>query len=235
MTYPKAILFDLDDTILDTTPSADRLWSQAAAHFAGEVGREAEQLDRQMRVSREWFWSDPDRNREGRFDLFAARTWCVAHALQEMGVENDGLADRMAQWFTRRRIPSMRLFDGAIHTLQTLRDRGVKLALISNGKAQTQREKVDLFGLDRYFDCVLIEGEFGVGKPDRRVFDHALKELGVSPGETWMVGDNLHWEVAAPQKLGMKGVWVDWKGAGLPDDTDIVPDRIIRSIAELLV
>ena len=49
-----------------------------------------------------------------------------------------------------------------------------------------------------------------------------------------MVGDNLHWEIAAPQALGIKGVWVDWKGTGLPADTDVVPDRIFRSYTELV-
>jgi len=232
--YPKAILFDLDDTILDTTLSADRLWTRAAEHFAIQAGVDACEFDEMMKVSRVWFWSDPERNKAGRMDLYQARAGCVEHALQELGRPDTGLAETVARWFTQRRIPEMKPFDGAIEALKKLKDAGVKTALISNGKGETQRDKVEHFGLEPYFDCILLEGEFGIGKPDRRVFDHALKELSVKPQNTWMVGDNLDWEIAAPQKLGIKGVWVDWRGTGLPIDSDIKPDRIVRSIAELV-
>lgn len=234
MNYPKAIIFDLDDTILDTTLSADRLWSQAAEQFATRAGVDVAAFDEQMKVSREWFWSDPQRNQAGRMDLYKARAGCIEHALQVLNASNHALAIEIADWFTQRRITAMRPFDGAIHTLKTLKKAGVRLALISNGKGETQREKVVRFELAPLFDCIILEGEFGVGKPDRRVFDHALRELGTQPHETWMVGDNLHWEVATPQSLGMKGVWVDWKGEGLPDAADVVPDRIIRCISELI-
>lgn len=234
MQYPKAIIFDLDDTILDTTLSADRLWSKAAAAFSERAGLELSKLDEQMKLSRDWFWNDPERNKIGRMDLDLARTWCVEHALEELGKPDNALADEIATWFTERRIPSMQPFDGAIQTLHTLKDAGVRLALASNGKGETQREKVELFNLEPLFDCIIIEGEFGIGKPDRRVFDYALQTLDAKPEETWMVGDNLNWEVATPQSLGIKGIWVDWQDAGLPEGCDIVPDRIIHSITELL-
>ena len=63
---------------------------------------------------------------------------------------------------------------------------------------------------------------------------HAMAVLGVEPGDTWMVGDNLEWEVAAPQKLGIFAIWFDGFGRGLPDDSSVKPDRIIRSLPELL-
>jgi HAD superfamily hydrolase (TIGR01549 family) len=234
MTYPHAIIFDLDDTILDTTLSADRLWSRAAERFAPQAGLDAQAFDDQMKVSREWFWSDPERNLAGRMDLYKARAGCIEHALKTLGASDAELATAIADWFTTYRILEMKPFDGAIDALHALKQAGVRLALISNGKGETQREKVIRFSLEPLFDCIILEGEFGAGKPDRRVFDHALAELNATPADTWMVGDNLQWEVAAPQALGIKGVWVDWKGSGLPAGTDVVPDRIIRTIAELI-
>ncbi|GAB4107926.1 MAG: hypothetical protein Kow00105_12490 [Phycisphaeraceae bacterium] len=195
---------------------------------------DASVFDEQMKVSREWFWSDPHRNKVGRLDLDRARAGCVAHALEVLGVPNTELADEIATWFTARRIDEMQPFDGALQALERLRQEGVKLGLISNGKGETQREKVVRFGLEPLFDSILLEGEFGLGKPDPRVFEHVLEELGAKPTEAWMVGDNLRWEVAAPQAMGMKGIWVDWRGQGLPADTDIVPDRIVCRIAELV-
>ena len=48
-----------------------------------------------------------------------------------------------------------------------------------------------------------------------------------------MVGDHLEWDVGAPQRLGVTGIWVDGAGAGLPDQSAVVPHRIIRAFPEL--
>ena len=74
----------------------------------------------------------------------------------------------------------------------------------------------------------------GFGKPEEQAYRHAMTILGAEPHETWIVGDNLEWEVAAPQRLGLTGVGVDGDGRGLPADSPVRPDRIIRSLAELL-
>lgn len=75
----------------------------------------------------------------------------------------------------------------------------------------------------------------GVGKPDLRVFRIALEKLGLRADEVWMVGDNLVWDIEAPQKVGIYSIWNDFRKKGLPKDSTIVPNRIINSITELLV
>jgi putative hydrolase of the HAD superfamily len=49
-----------------------------------------------------------------------------------------------------------------------------------------------------------------------------------------MIGDNLEWEIEVPQRLGIYAIWIDAHGEGLPGGTSIKPDRIIRSLTELL-
>ncbi len=66
------------------------------------------------------------------------------------------------------------------------------------------------------------------------MYEGAIVVLGSTPEETWCVGDNIEWKVAGPQRLGIHAVWVKRSGAGVPADTDIAPDRNIRSLAELL-
>jgi putative hydrolase of the HAD superfamily len=114
------------------------------------------------------------------------------------------------------------------------RERGVRLGLITNGEAALQRRKVERFGLAPYFDCMLIEGEFGAGKPDERVYCQALQQLDASPKDTWMVGDNLEWDVGAPQRLGIFSIWLDFAGSGLPEGSLVQPDRIIQALSELV-
>ena len=61
----------------------------------------------------------------------------------------------------------------------------------------------------------------------------AMAALGPEPVGTMCVGDNLDWEVAAPQKLGIYSVWIDPRGNGPPADSGVTPDRIVASIAEV--
>ena len=49
-----------------------------------------------------------------------------------------------------------------------------------------------------------------------------------------MVGDNLELDVLAPMRMGIRGIWVDGEGEGLPGDTTVRPDRIVRAISELV-
>ena len=80
----------------------------------------------------------------------------------------------------------------------------------------------------------MIEGEFGCGKPDERVFHHALSSITCDAENAWFVGDNLEADITVPHRLGMHTVWVDEAGAGLPEPAAVVPHRVIRGIRELL-
>jgi putative hydrolase of the HAD superfamily len=185
--------------------------------------------------TRKWFWSgDPERHRRERVNMLGAWTKIAAEALARCGVPDATLAAAIAEDYAARRRESMRLFPEARAFLDALRARGVPLALVTNGDAAQQRDKIERHDLVRYFGAILIEGEFGRGKPDEVVYREALRRLGADAEGTWMVGDNLEWDVAAPQRVGLTGVWIDRAGAGLPADAGVSPHRVIRSLSELL-
>jgi len=231
---PKAILFDLDDTILDFGGSTDVCWEIVCERFAPEACLPAQELNDAINEYREWYWSDPDRHREGRVRLEDARKDIVREAMLRLGVDNRDLADRIGEEYTIARDKALCILPGAIEALGRLRGMGIRLALVTNGPADMQRGKIERFGLRDYFEFILIEGEFGMGKPDERVYLYVLDQLGVSPAEAWMVGDNPEWEVAVPQRLGMKGIWYDRRGTGLPATSRVRPDHIIRQLDELV-
>jgi putative hydrolase of the HAD superfamily len=79
-----------------------------------------------------------------------------------------------------------------------------------------QRAKVERFALTHRFDHIQIEGEHGFGKPEERAYLHAMQALGVTSPETWMIGDNLEWEIEVPQRLNIYAIWMDAHGDGLP-------------------
>jgi putative hydrolase of the HAD superfamily len=80
----------------------------------------------------------------------------------------------------------------------------------------------------------LIDGEVGIGKPEAGIYLLALDRLGVSADEAWMIGDNFEWEIAAPQKLGIRGIWIDHRGAGVAEGSPVQPCMVIRSWDDLL-
>jgi putative hydrolase of the HAD superfamily len=228
---PPAILLDLDDTILADTVNAARCWRAVCDRFAAEApGLTADRLLAEIERVRDWYWGDPDRHRRGRLDMERARQEVVGLALQALGVEAPDLARLIAQDFSALRDKALWPFPGAIEALRRLRERGVRLALVTNGSSAAQRLKIERFGLAPLFDVIVIEGEFGAGKPDERVYLHACEQLGVAPAEAWMAGDRLGWDVAAPQRLGILAIWVDNAGQGLPPSSLVRPDRIIRSL-----
>ncbi len=232
---PEAVLLDLDDTILDTSGQMDEVWRWVCETFARRLnGVGGDELFDALQEHRRWFWSDPERHRRGRLQPGMAPIQTSIGALQRVGVDDSSMAEEMASAFTLRRINTIKPVPGAIETLKHLRERNIRLALVTNGGSEVQRTKIERAGLDAFFDYILIEGEFGVGKPDPSVYSHVLEQIGATPEEAWMVGDDLEWEVAAPQKLGIFSIWVDAMGAGLPDGVEVRPDRVIRSLAELL-
>jgi putative hydrolase of the HAD superfamily len=229
-----ALLLDLDDTLLVYSAGVDESWAQACG--AATLPVETATLVAALAETRQWFWSgDPERHARERIDMLGAWTKIAAEALARCGCADGALAAAIARDYAARRREAMHLFPDTRAVLEALRERGLPLALVTNGDALQQRDKIERHDLARYFDVILIEGEFGCGKPQERVYREALQQLGVGLDGVWMVGDNLEWDVIAPQRLGLRGVWIDRAGAGLPPAlADARPHRIIRSLSELL-
>jgi putative hydrolase of the HAD superfamily len=231
-TLPKAFLLDLDDTILNDTGSVQACW-QEACRSAHEYGLDPGALLNTIDKTSKWFWSDAERHRIGRLNLRVARIEVARLALAELGLENSGGAEKIGGVYHDRREESLELLPGALDTLRWLRHQGCKLALVTNGNGDAQRRKISHFGLSKFFDAMFIEGDLGFGKPDERVYRLALDTLAISPGDAWMAGDNLEWDVAQPQKLGLFAVWINNSGNGLPKLGSIHPNLIIRALPDL--
>ena len=227
----RAVLFDLDDTLLDYSGGVDRCWETAIRTAA--PGLDAAALMTALGESRRWFWSDPERHRRERTDMLRAWTSIAAGALERAGRADARAAARIAEAFAANRRATMRLFPDARACLERLRARDVPLALVTNGDARQQRDKIERHGLAGFFRAIVIEGEFGRGKPDAVVYEEALRTLGRRADEACMVGDNLEWDVAGPQRLGLTGVWIDRAGNGLPADAAVRPDHIIGDLTML--
>jgi len=232
---PKGILFDLDDTILAYDSISNEIWQKVCRRFVVKIGGiDAEALFNAINEMRDWYWSDPVRHARGRLNLVMARREVVAMALNKLGVSAPELANELADSYGAEREIAIKPFPGAIDTLEFFQRKGIRLALVTNGAADYQRGKIERFGLTRFFNYILIEGEFGLGKPDTRVFWHTLEQLRITAGEAWMVGNDLEHDIAGAQRAGIFSVWVDWRGQGLPESSSVHPDKVITALPELL-
>lgn len=234
-TLPDFLFLDLDDTILDFTAPGRKCWEGLCSSFAPRLAPvSAAQLLAAINQSADSFWSDPERHRTGRLDLKSARRLVVAEAFRQLCIDHPAIGEELADAFTTLREEMVQPFPGSIETLQRLRARGIHMGLITNGRAEFQWAKLRRFDLKQYFDFILIESEFGVGKPDARVFRYGLEQFGASPEQVWMIGDDLRYDIHPAQELGLGTVWVNHARIDLPAHTSITPMRTIYSLADLL-
>ncbi len=231
---PDAILFDMDDTIVLWEIPAQSVWQDAVDRYRDKLGGLAPgELYQAIRATSDWYWSTPDRHREGRLDLPKARREIGQLAFKRLGRQDMDLAVKIADTYTTEREKGSSLAPLTEEVLKDLRRRGIKLGLVTNGASDTQRAKINKYNLAPLFDYILIEGEFEYGKPDERVFRHVLGKLNVEPARAWMVGDNLEFDIAPCRSLGIFSLWVNGSTDDAKPVDGICPDVTIKSIAEI--
>jgi putative hydrolase of the HAD superfamily len=211
----KAITIDLDDTLWPVWPVIERaekalenwLYDYApmtAAIFANPSARhEIREI-----VSR----SRPDL----KYNLSAVRREVIRMALERSG-EDQSLAEQAFIVFfdERNRVD---LFEDAIPALEFLSSRYPIVAL-SNGNADIHR-----IGIAKYFEASINAQQFGVGKPDARIFHAAAGAAGVRAVNVLHVGDDVLLDVLGALNCDMQTAWVNradlvWPHAETPHET----------------
>lgn len=229
---PKAIFFDLDDTLLDGVTAMTVSWELVCRDYAPRLGCDAEPLRLAIRKHATEFWKDEEAVGHWRVALDEARSMIVESALTAEGLDK-AMAREIALEYASKHRQHSKLFGDTVETLEDLCGAGYKLGMITNGHGTPQRAKIDTHGLARHMDAIVIEGEFGQGKPAPEVFEHALASLSVAPHEAWHIGDNLYADVAGAKAVGMHAVWIHRDRLELREDIAVRPDRVIAHLREL--
>ena len=125
-------------------------------------------------------------------------------------------------------------YPDAYNTLAELKDRGYRLGIIANQNPGLERRLAD-WGLLQFFDVICASAEIGYAKPDRKIFEKALKLAGCTAGECVMVGDRLDNDMLPAKALGMKTVWLrtGLSKVQLPELGEGICDAHIESLMEL--
>ena len=228
-----AVLFDLDGTLLDESglPGAVRGAGEAIA--AAEGLRVDDLLDANTRVWEE-LW--PDVHEEwmvGTIDAVEIGTEAWRRTLARCGVFDEAAVRLAVTTHERLERGAHRLFPDVLAVLETLRGRGLRVGLVTNGAAQVQRAKLRALDLESQFDPLVISSEVGVMKPEAGIFEHAVVQAGTVPERAAMVGDHLWHDVGGAQGAGLRGIWLDRTGIA-PEAEWPRPDVILSSLSALL-
>jgi putative hydrolase of the HAD superfamily len=229
------ILFDLDDTLMAFDLVSEKAWDKSVDIFIqnNNIITEKDVLLEKINTTRKWYWADSERHKIGRRNINNARREIVKLALKEcVNIEINKL-EELADNYSKIHEGLWHLLDDVEETLQKIKERNIKLGIMTNGTSESQRGKLRRFDIEKYFDYIFIEGEVGYGKPDIKIYEYMLQTTGVECNKIIMVGDNLVWDIEPPQKLGIYTVWINTKEVIL-EKFNIKPDKIIQKISDII-
>jgi len=214
----QAILFDLDDTLVDRNKALEKLFSiilekcylEIKPAVKNEMFRQFKQLDNKGLTS------DKNMVLEPLFDTYPP----VKRIAKETA--NDFWAKVFPTCFSTN--------SETIDTITKLKQ-DYKMAIITNGKTLTQKAKIKNANLAEYFDAIFISEEAGYSKPDKEIFELALATLNVNAKEAIFVGDNVLSDIRGCQNAGIKGIWIN--PDKIENNTGIKPYREIIKLQEL--
>lgn len=189
----KAVLLDLDETILDRSRSLELFLTWEASEFFNLPLEECENyIERFLEL---------DNNGQGNKPEMYATLW------QEFGLYEftaDDLTRHYEQDFDRFCCEKRHI----VPSLELLRSKGFALGVVTNGRSPFQENKLEALGITELFDTVVVSEAAGVRKPDPAIFHLASANLNVSADECVFVGDNPEADIAGANAVGMFSVFV---------------------------
>ena len=201
----KGVIFDLDDTLYSEKEYV-RSGYKAVSDYLG--GRYEDKL-----------WG-----------FFEEGKPAIDELLKELGRENEKEA---ALKVYRSHKPDIHLYPGVAEIIEELKEKGIKVGIITDGRAEGQKNKLEALGLD--VDDVLITDELGgiqFRKPCDIAFRIMMTRWRLNPADIVYVGDNPVKDFQAPQQLGMRSVYFA-NPDGLSHGEETVSNSVIRSIEKI--
>lgn len=211
----KAVLFDLDDTLFDNRHSSRCALAALQDHYDCLARVTLDELEHQYSTLLDLYHNKVlsgeltlDEARLARFtDLFQRFEGCdTAHMVEQAGTRY-----RQAYYATNQAV------DGAIALLERLRADGIKIGLVTNHAVDEQVGKLQRCGLTDLIDVLVISEAAGVAKPDPRIFDFVLDQLGCTADEAIMVGDSWSADIVGANAAGIRAIWLNRFGSPCPD------------------
>ena len=234
----KAVLFDVNGTLVDIRTEENDAVFRAVANvlsYSGVALRRAEVRAAYADLMAEQRSASGEQHPE--FDVVAI--W--AQVLEQHATERTrGLPPAKRAWLplhlaeTQRAVSRRRLRRSPyVRTVLDALAARFPLAVVTDGQSAWARAELHAVGLDRYFDPVVVSGDHGYRKPDRRLFERALAHLGVAPEHAVYVGNDMHRDVYGAREAGMTTIMFT-SGQGTQTYRDTRPDHVVHDHRALL-
>ncbi len=211
-----AVLFDLDNTLIDRDQACDRFFSFLLKTYFPRLEPEGTEWNDRMETLRAL-------DQGGR----GSKAAIYDHSFSDVpGMSPESFVELM-----RGKLASYASWsDGAEPLLKCLRARHHPMALVTNG-SKSQRDKIDAIGASVYFDAVLISEEVGTAKPDPVIFRQAMSRLNAAPERSVFVGDSLEHDIVGARNAGMMTVFLNRNGVLEMDES--LCDLVVSDLREL--
>ena len=219
----KAISFDADGTLWDF----EKVMRHSLFHVLVELKKldpeavDMLNIDKMIKIRN----SVANELKDKVVNLEEVRLEAFRQTLREVGRPNDALALRLNQVYLKHRFGDIQLFDDVLPILKTLQEK-YALGILSNGNSYPAR-----CGLEGMFQFVVFSQDYGVEKPNSRLFQIALEKAGCSRHQLLHVGDSLQDNVTGAINAGIRCVWLNRKQ--VKSDLNLKIDPEISSLLEL--
>jgi putative hydrolase of the HAD superfamily len=251
----RAIFFDLDDTLLWDQKSVKQAFWATCKVAEERFGIDVNELEEAVREAARQLYSsyetfeftqvigiNPFEGLWGNFldenenfkklksivPSYRREAWNLG--LRKLGIDNPDFAAELGEHFPQERRKAPFVYEETFEVLDKLKN-DYQLILITNGSPDLQNTKLSLTPeLIPYFDHIVISGDFGKGKPDSSIFEHALSRLSLQKEEVMMVGDNLMTDILGANRTGIKSVWIN---RHQKERNEVIPTYEIQHLEEL--
>ncbi|XP_039995394.1 N-acylneuraminate-9-phosphatase isoform X2 [Xiphias gladius] len=229
----KAILFDLDNTLIETSRAGGVAIRKTSELLRTTLGLDDSAISSICDKFKEKLFHETFDPAAGR-SIDDVRVGHWEESIQEAlgrGATRPLAAQCYSLW-KNSRLEALSLSPQISGLLKRLRSR-YKLLLLSNGEAQTQREKVEAVGCEEFFDAIVIGGEHAEQKPFLSIFTLCFNMLGVGAQDCVMVGDSMDTDIRGGFNAGVRAtVWISSAGGAVPDGS-VKPDYTIPTVLDL--
>lgn len=189
----KAVIFDLDGTLLDRDSSLKIFIKNQYKKYIDELAHvpEEQYIERFIELDKKGYvWKDKVYNQLVQEYSLTNLTW-----------------EQLLEDYINSFQHSCIAFPNMEYVLKELKNRGIALGMITNGFTKFQNLNLQALGIHNLIDTILISEQEGIKKPQPEIFLRALEKLGVTPEESLYVGDHPENDVIGAQNVGMKAVW----------------------------
>jgi putative hydrolase of the HAD superfamily len=208
MRRPRAIFFDLDDTLIDDHASTLRSLTLVLEQVIRPAlpGIDLDAFFAGYRSVSDAYWESGDVR---TMDQATSRLYLWRQTLTNFGHDDEALALQARDTYTVLRDEKPLLFNDALPLLAHLHGR-YPLAVITNGGSAGQSSKMSQTNLTHLFEAIVTSDDFGVSKPDPAIFHHAAECLGVLPADAWHIGDSRGNDIKGALAADLGGaVWLN--------------------------